>query len=351
MLKELVDLLTCRELESEELESRVAAIEGAADDPHLHWVEDRAPERLTQSAIISHLSDFIAYSSKIDEVHEQISDFFADPLPDYPLHEDGRRFQPDEYFVWLDRQFVQLIGQKGGYELLLLRQNHTDYLHAMTVLRPDTARILQLAAESGLIIERATERNRIGVPEVPMGEARRGPGAVRNHEGGDMLKELVDLLTCRELDAEELASLAASIEGAADDPEFEWMEDPEPDELRQTALVFKLMEHFAVGDKIDEVHELISEWFSEPLPDFPDKPDGSKLLVSEYFAWLDPLLAERQDNGGYEALVIDDRVSDNLNVILAWRADTPRILELATQLALVIDRSHPYVLSRALMGV
>jgi hypothetical protein len=163
-----------------------------------------------------------------------------------------------------------------------------------------------------------------------------------------MLRELVDLLTFRELESEELDSLVASIEAAADDPEFEWMEDPEPDELRQTALVFKLMQHFAVGDKIDEVHELISEWFDEPLPEFPETPGGPKATVSDYFAWLDPLLAEREDGGGYEALVIDDRVSDNLNVIMVWRADTPRILELATQLALVVDRSHPFVLSRAL---
>ncbi|MBT2745108.1 MULTISPECIES: hypothetical protein [unclassified Lysobacter] len=163
-----------------------------------------------------------------------------------------------------------------------------------------------------------------------------------------MLRELVDRLTFRELESEEVDSLVASIEGAGNDPDFDWMEDPSPEEVRQTALVFRLMQHFAVGDKIDEVHEQISDWFDPPLPDFPQGENGSKWLVSEYFAWLDPLLAEREDNGGYETLVIDDRISDNLNVIMVWRADTPRILELATQLALVIDRTHPYVLSRAL---
>lgn len=158
MLKELVDLLTCRELDADELASTVAAIEGAADDPDLDWMDDPSAEELMQTAIVFNLHDFTAVGDKIDEVHELIGEFFADPLPDYPLHEDGRHFLPDEYFVWLDQRLLQRAGEQGGYELLLLGQHYSEDLHAILVLRADTARILELARGLALVIERATQR-------------------------------------------------------------------------------------------------------------------------------------------------------------------------------------------------
>lgn len=155
-----------------------------------------------------------------------------------------------------------------------------------------------------------------------------------------MLKELVDLLTCRELDPDELASLVATIEGAADDPDLDWMDDPSPEELIQNALVFKLVNHLAVGDKIDEVHEQISDFFAEPLADFPRHANGRWYLPDEYFAWLDPLLAERgKDGGGYQLFLLDDSFSDQLNALLVWRKDAARVLELARELALSIEPS------------
>lgn len=155
-----------------------------------------------------------------------------------------------------------------------------------------------------------------------------------------MLKELVDLLTCRELDPEELASLVASIEGAGDDPDLDWMDDPSPEELIQNAIVFKLVNHLAVGDKIDEVHEQISDFFAEPLADFPRRADGRGYRPDDYFAWLDPLLAARgKDGGGYQLFLLDDSFSDQLNALLVWRKDAARVLELADELALSIEPS------------
>lgn len=159
MLKELVDLLTCRELDADELASTVAAIEGAADDPDLDWLDDPSSQELMQTAIVFKLNDFTAVGDKIDEVHELIGEFFADPpLPDYPLHEDGRHVLPDEYFVWLDQRLLERAGELGGYELLLLGQHYSEDLHCILVLRKDTPRVLELARELALIIERATQR-------------------------------------------------------------------------------------------------------------------------------------------------------------------------------------------------
>lgn len=155
-----------------------------------------------------------------------------------------------------------------------------------------------------------------------------------------MLKELVDLLTCRELDPEELASLTASIENAGDDPDLDWLDDPSSEELIQNAIVFKLVNHLAVGDKVDEVHEQISDFFAEPLADFPRRANGRGYSPDDYFAWLDPLLAERgKHGGGYRLLLLDDSFSDQLNALLVWRKDTARVLELANQLGLAIESS------------
>ncbi|QQP98667.1 hypothetical protein [Lysobacter enzymogenes] len=155
-----------------------------------------------------------------------------------------------------------------------------------------------------------------------------------------MLKELVDLLTCRELDAEELASLTAAIENAGDDPDLDWLDDPSPEELIQNAIVFKLVNHLAVGDKVDEVHQQISDFFAEPLADFPRYANGRRYSPDDYFVWLDPLLAERgQHGGGYRLLLLDDSFSEQLNALLVWRKDTARVLELAGELGLAIESS------------
>lgn len=186
MLKELVDRLTCRELDPQGLASCVAALEGAAHDPELDWLDDPTPQELLQTALVFKLAEFTAVGDKIDEVHEQISDFFAEPLPEYPLHADGGWFLPDEYFVWLDQRLIERHqaqraagqieqgqneqgqnehshsdespAQGGGYELLLLGEHFSDNLHAIVVLRADTSRVLEIATALALTIERATER-------------------------------------------------------------------------------------------------------------------------------------------------------------------------------------------------
>jgi hypothetical protein len=158
MLKELTELLTCRELSPAELASRVDAIEAAPEDPELEWMEDAPPEVQLQTAITFKLNDFIASADRIDEVHEQLSEFFGEPLPDYPQHEDGSWFQQGEYFVWLDQRLLQRAGEHGSYELLLIGEYFTDDLNAILVMRADTPRVLDIATTMELTIERATER-------------------------------------------------------------------------------------------------------------------------------------------------------------------------------------------------
>ncbi|MFT3721020.1 hypothetical protein [Pseudorhodoferax sp.] len=150
MLTELMALLTCDELDVDELAALVARIEAAPDDPELAFVEGETPAEYMQIAVIR--EDFVMMSDRVDELHEQVSEQFAEPLPVFPNH----RMPAPDYFRWLDEH---LAGGKMPYELLLWGNPYDyDNLNAIVVRRADTERILAIAAELGLLVERAAQR-------------------------------------------------------------------------------------------------------------------------------------------------------------------------------------------------
>jgi hypothetical protein len=153
----------------------------------------------------------------------------------------------------------------------------------------------------------------------------------------DKLATLIDLLTCSELEPDEVETYAAAVRGAQDDPELDWMDDPSEAELMQMALQFQLCHDFVEGDKIDEFHEQVSDIFESPLPPFPTPANKMDFLPDDYFVWLDRLLAARPAN--YELLLWGRGVDDMLRGLVVKRADTDRILELAGALDLVVERS------------
>ncbi|MDR2220463.1 MAG: hypothetical protein LBE24_07795 [Methylobacillus sp.] len=141
----------------------------------------------------------------------------------------------------------------------------------------------------------------------------------------DNLSELIYLLSNRDLDKNEAISIADAARATVDSGEFDWIDDDE----RQ--LMFsvedQLSDWFAVSDKIDELHEQLYDWFSDP----PLLPFPHDLDPLAYFDWLDNLLAKRP-KGNYELLRLDNGVDDNIHAVLVRRADTPRILELCKTL-------------------
>jgi vanillate O-demethylase ferredoxin subunit len=82
-----------------------------------------------------------------------------------------------------------------------------------------------------------------------------------------MYTEIVRLLSAGSLDDEAVREKAAELDAAVTDPEA-WLLDYEPEEIRQLVVEMTLGEFFLIGDKIDELHELISDEFAEPLPPF-----------------------------------------------------------------------------------
>ena len=117
----------------------------------------------------------------------------------------------------------------------------------------------------------------------------------------DQLETLIDLLTCGELEADEVRQRAANVRNAADDPDLDWLDEPSEEELMQVALQSQLSDFFAIGDKVDEVHELIADIFEPPFPEYPHPPGTPDFLPDDYFRWLDDVLAKR--GPGYELLL------------------------------------------------
>lgn len=162
-----------------------------------------------------------------------------------------------------------------------------------------------------------------------------------------MYPELIDLLTSRMLEPQERDDIARQVAAAPDDPEYEWT-DGDAAMASSCELLNGLVGFTATSDKIDELHEQIQDMFDEDFPEFPAAAitaamDG-RIDLTAYFHWLDEELAQRAvDEGGYEALIFDTGANDNMSVFVVDRNDTGRIVQLAGQLGLRIDRPAHYL--------
>ena len=151
-----------------------------------------------------------------------------------------------------------------------------------------------------------------------------------------MYSELVTLLSGRTLDDEAVREMVAELDAALREPE-EWMLDFDPETIGQLTVELAIIDYVLIGDKIDELHELISDEFAEPLKPFPYRDDNEKVLVADYFAWLDNELGARIP--AWELLSWDNDLDDNLHVVIVRRLDTDRIVALADSLGLRVSRA------------
>lgn len=150
--------------------------------------------------------------------------------------------------------------------------------------------------------------------------------------------ELVNLLTCRELDTDEVAGLARSVLAAHDDPDLSWL--TEANEFTTFGLYRALSDYIASGDKEDELIEEIEDFFEEPFDLNPlnddeaeDKANPRPLIV------LRNALAQRgRDRGGYDLVFLDGLGTDDANVFVVLRPDLKRIIELGRYFSVRLDR-------------
>jgi hypothetical protein len=110
--------------------------------------------------------------------------------------------------------------------------------------------------------------------------------------------------------------------------------------LRTTAVVDWLDDEglLVKSDKTDEFHDRISDLFDDPLPPFASWWDNStERTDTDYYAWLDRLVSELGEDGGYELLRLDPGRDDNQHAIAVERSNTDRILSLGRGLSIRID--------------
>jgi hypothetical protein len=150
MLTELITLLTCGDMKGKELDACVSRIKASPMDPELDWIDSGNPADFMQFAVLAELGDYFATGDKLEKLHEEISEQFADPLPAIP----EQTMSNAAYFQWLDGQ---LAARPTVYEILLWGANFDDNLYAFIVLRKDAPRILALAGELELLVEPATK--------------------------------------------------------------------------------------------------------------------------------------------------------------------------------------------------
>lgn len=142
----------------------------------------------------------------------------------------------------------------------------------------------------------------------------------------DSLNELIHLLSRRELEGENLEACVEAVRHADDNDNYDWLD--EGHERQQYAVLAELNDWVAISDKVDELHEVITDIvFDHPLPPFPYPDDNRDFPPPAYFRWLDERLAA--SGKGYELLLWDHGYDDNINALVVRREDTPRILALA----------------------
>ena len=149
------------------------------------------------------------------------------------------------------------------------------------------------------------------------------------------LHELLYLLSCRVLEGDELDARVEAVHAADTNDDYDWMDDAL--ERREFAVQSELSEWVAIGDKVDELHELISDSFDDPLPPYPYHDDKGDFPPSAYFRWLDGVLAPC--GPGYELLLWNNPYDENLHALAVHRADMPRVLELSHALGFSPSRA------------
>ena len=148
-----------------------------------------------------------------------------------------------------------------------------------------------------------------------------------------MLKELINLLTCEELDQDELDQVTANIASAPASEEFAWAGTPA--QAIAVSMQYQLGEFIATADQIAALHAQLQDFFDEPLDALPASLEGGLGRFSEYADWMRSQLAGRcSEEGGCAMLSMDPGVNDSISVFIVYAPRLARLLQLADALGL-----------------
>lgn len=148
----------------------------------------------------------------------------------------------------------------------------------------------------------------------------------------DRIKELITLLLADfELENEEeiIANLTLAKENPTEylkENDAEWLEEFAPEDALQFAITNEIYDFIIVGDKIDEIHELIVDEFEG---DFPEYPYELKLNTQEYLEWVSKQIDENYPD--LELIEFGDSFGDSIQLLLVLKKDVARIKEMASE--------------------
>ena len=152
-----------------------------------------------------------------------------------------------------------------------------------------------------------------------------------------MFSELIDLLTCGALDAQERSEIERRVAEAPNDPDYEEWSGGDDRIAIACALEDLLADFAATSDKRDELHEQIQDMFDGDFPDFPYDIAGRGMSILAYFDWLDAELAQHAvEKGGYGTVCLETGADDKLSVFVVYLSERERIVGLAHLLGLRI---------------
>lgn len=157
----------------------------------------------------------------------------------------------------------------------------------------------------------------------------------------DKIKELIKLLLADfELENEE--EIFANLTLAQENPkeylkenDAEWLQEYAPEDTLQFAITNEIFEFIIIGDKIDEIHELIVDEFEG---DFPEYPYDLKLNTQEYLEWVSKQIDENYPD--LELIEFGDSFGDSIQLMLVLKNDVPRIKELCTTFNIRCNKTH-----------
>lgn len=148
----------------------------------------------------------------------------------------------------------------------------------------------------------------------------------------DKIKELIKLLLADfELDNEE--EIFANLTLAKENPDkylfendAEWLQEYAPEDTLQFAITNEIFDFIIIGDKIDEIHELIVDEFEG---DFPEYPYNLKLNATDYLKWVSKQIDENYPD--LELIEFGDSFGDSIQLMIVLKEDIPRIKELCSE--------------------
>lgn len=145
------------------------------------------------------------------------------------------------------------------------------------------------------------------------------------------------MLTCEELDQDELDQVSAAIANAPSSAEFAWASTPA--QAMAVSMQYQLGEFIATADQMADLHAQLQSFFDDPLEPLPQALAGGLPRFPAYAQWFQGQLAGLcSGEGGCQLLSMDAGVNDSISAFIVYTPLVPRILALAAELHLPIVR-------------